>query len=48
MGVCAGETLSIWGEFAVKNCPMTLSLNLDEKHKSPQVMKFVIDDINKA
>lgn len=42
MGVRAGETLSIWGKFAVKNCPMTLSLNLDEKQKSPG-NDFVID-----
>ncbi len=33
MGVCAGETLTIRGEFAVENGSMTLALNLDEKHK---------------
>ncbi len=33
MGVCAGESLAIRGEFAVENRSMTLALNLDEKHK---------------
>lgn len=33
MRVCAGKTLAIRGEFAVENGPMTLALNLDEKHK---------------
>lgn len=35
MRVCAGKTLAIWGEFAVENSPMTLALNLDWKHTTP-------------
>lgn len=33
MGVCAGKTLAIRSEFAVKNSSMPLALDLDEKHK---------------
>lgn len=28
MGVCAGKTLTIWSELAVKNSSMTLTFNL--------------------
>lgn len=35
MGVSAGKTLAIGGEFAVENGSMTLALNLEEKHKIP-------------
>lgn len=36
MGVCAGEALAIRSEFAVENSSMTLTFNLDEKHKITQ------------
>lgn len=31
--VCAGETLAIGSEFAVEHGSVTLTLNLEEKHK---------------
>lgn len=41
MGVCAGKTLAIGGEFAVENGSVTLALNLDEKNKITQVQKLI-------
>lgn len=34
MGVCAGKTLTVRGEFTIKNGSMTLTLNLKEKHRT--------------
>ena len=47
MRVCAGETMTIGGEFAVENGSMTLALNLDEKQKiTPGEQKSVSWETN--
>lgn len=42
MGVCAGESLAIRGEFAVENRSMTLALNLDEKTQNHTIYEKLV------